>query len=59
MMMTPSISTRLASLGFAAVITVAILAGLDTLATTGQSAQALLAQQGTLQVSCVADGRKG
>lgn len=59
MLMTPSISTRLASLGFAAVITVAILAGLDTLATTGQSAEALLAQQGTLQVSCTADGRKG
>ena len=59
MMMTPSISTRLASLGFATVITVAILAGLDTLATTGQSAQALLAQQGTLQVSCLAEGRKG
>lgn len=61
MMMNPSIRIRirLASFGFASVITLAMLTGLDTLATTGQSSQALLAQHGTLQVSCVHEGRRG
>jgi hypothetical protein len=57
--MKQSISAKLFSLGFAACMTLAILGSLDALATTGQSQEALLAQQGPLQVVCADPSRKG
>jgi hypothetical protein len=47
-----SITLKAFSLGFAAIVTLAIAGGLDAMATTGQSSTALLAQHGTLQTAC-------
>ena len=55
--MNRTITSKAVSLGFAATITLAILGGLDALATTGQSSTALLAQHGTLQTACVDPAR--
>lgn len=55
--MTRSITAKALSFGFAMMVTLAIMGSLDALATTGQSATALLAQQGTLQTACVDPSR--
>jgi len=56
--MTTSLARKFASFGFAAIVTLTIMSSLDALATSGQSAEALLAQQGKLQVACTVDGGK-
>lgn len=56
--MKSAIVTKLVSFGFAATVTLAILGGLDAIASTGQSSEALLAQHGTMQVACTAPGGK-
>jgi hypothetical protein len=56
--MKSSITTRFVSFGFAAMVTFAILGGLNALATTGQSAEALLAQHGPQQFACTASDSK-
>jgi hypothetical protein len=53
---TPS---KILSFAFAAAVTLAILGSLDALATSGQSAEALLAQHGTQQMACADPARKG
>jgi len=55
--MSQSITTKALALGFAAMITLAIMGSLDAIATTGQSSTALLAQRGTLQMACVDPAR--
>jgi hypothetical protein len=55
-MMQTTLHTKLAGFALALVVTTGILGGLDALATTGQSSDALLAQQGALVVSCAAPG---
>lgn len=54
--MQTTLHTKLAGFALALVVTTGILGGLDALATTGQSSDALLAQQGALVVSCAAPG---
>jgi hypothetical protein len=55
--MNRTITTKALSLGFAAVVTLGILGSLDALATTGQSAEALLAQRGPMQTACIDPAR--
>lgn len=55
--MNRTITTKALSLGFAALMTLGILGGLDAMATTGQSAEALFAQHGTMQTACVDPAR--
>ncbi len=50
--MNTQLSTKLTSFFFAALLTVTLLGSLDALATSGQSADALLSQQGHLQMAC-------
>ncbi|MFN9448249.1 MAG: hypothetical protein ACK58U_01115 [Rubrivivax sp.] len=52
-------TTRLPAFILAAVMTFGIMTGLDALAITGSSSEALLAQQGQLLVSCPAPSRQG
>lgn len=56
--MKPSITTRLFSALFAGLMTGGIFFSLHALATTGQSADALLAQQGPLTVVCADPARR-
>ena len=53
-----SVPTRLSAFALTSLITLALLSGLDALATTGQSADALLAQKRTLQLACTDDNRR-
>jgi hypothetical protein len=55
--MSRTITSKVLSFGFAAMVTLSILGGLDALATTGQSADALLAQHGPQQTACVDPAR--
>jgi hypothetical protein len=55
--MKQSITTKALSFGFALVVTLGILGSLDVLATTGQSAEALLAQKGPMQTACIDPAR--
>lgn len=50
--MSPSITTKAVSFGFAALLTLTIMVSLDALATTEQS-NALLARGSTTQTACV------
>lgn len=55
---TLSITSRVIALGLAAAVTFSIMGSLDALATTGQAADALLSQQGSLQLACTDPARK-
>lgn len=55
--MSRTITSKALSFGLAAMVTLAIMGSLDALATSGQSATALLAQHGTLQTACADPAR--
>ena len=55
--MKQSITTKALSFSFALIVTMGIIGSLDALATTGQSADALLAQKGPMQTACVDPAR--
>jgi hypothetical protein len=50
--MKQALASKVLSFGLAIVVTFMIAGGLDAMATSGQSATALLAQHGTLQTAC-------
>jgi hypothetical protein len=56
--MSPSITTKAVSFGFAALVTLTIMVSLDALATTEQS-NALQARGSATQTACVAPAARG
>ncbi len=56
--MNTPLTTKFSALAMAALVTISVLGGLDALATTGQSSEALLAQPSQLQMACTDGARK-